>query len=247
MNRKSESNLKSNRGSLKTAPILFGTVLTVSAQGQNLTMTVSHDRSTDAVPMHLLMGTFITSEAASAQEAVKNAAINAAEGKVLTAVAMHSLPIPFVGALPVDWFMKGFNKFRKPTVKGFEVTFLQGTSADIAIRADGASFTLPGQGLQALGQAGTPMLVRVRSSSKDSARIVDSTRVSYKMNGSGINPASKETLGIERDGIDCTVESRESGDFVLTPRAPLAPGEYAVIANSAQGGAAWAWDFRVIQ
>jgi hypothetical protein len=61
-----------------------------------------------------------------------------------------------------------------------------------------------------------------------------------KMTGSGSSSSS--------DAVACTVERLAQGEYVMTPKSPLKPGEYAFYyANNPGGGAAAStfWDFGV--
>jgi hypothetical protein len=91
--------------------------------------------------------------------------------------------------------------------------------------------------------------VRIKPSAKDSARIVRSVHVTFKMTGSNINPATKKVVGTEEDVVPSREEIR-GGDVVLTPSSPLTPGEYAIVlvpARSGADGGLPSWDFRVVQ
>jgi len=195
---------------------------------------------------HVAMVAFVTSDADTAQEALKSAAISAAQGKVLTAIASKALPIPVVGGLPVDGALHVFNKFRKQAAKGYNVAYLQGLSAETTVQHDGTSFTVPAS----LMQGTSPQLLRIRPSAKDSARIVRSIHVAFKMTGSQVNPTTMHVLGTDQEVISCQQATSASGDLTLTPNAPLAEGEYAIVllpnrpsADSAPAGLAW--DFLV--
>jgi len=99
-----------------------------------------------------------------------------------------------------------------------------------------------------MAQGATPTLFCVRSSEKDSARLVRSVQVSIKTTRSAINPVVKEVLRVEQNTVDAAVETRRNGDIALTPRTPLPAGEYALVLVPPQENAAmWAWDFRVAQ
>ena len=99
-------------------------------------------------------------------------------------------------------------------------------------------------------QGGSPVLLRIKPSSKDSARIVCGIRVSMKMTGSKINPATLQIFGTEQAAISCRQETRNSGDVVLTTTTPLEAGEYAIVLVPAQTSpdgvpSGLAWVFRV--
>jgi hypothetical protein len=195
---------------------------------------------------HTSVAAFITSDANSAQEALQGAVISGAEGKAVVAIASRTLPIPIVGALPVEGALHVLGKFRKHTVKGFNVVYIQGLSSETAIQRGETSFTVSAEGLQ----GASPLLLRIKPSTKDSARIVRSLHVTIKMTGSQVNPATMEVLGTDQQAIPCHLESGTGGDLVLTPNSPLASGEYAIVLapnapSAADAPLGQVWDFRV--
>jgi len=195
---------------------------------------------------HTATVAFVTSTANTAQEALQNTVISAAESKVLVAVASRTLPIPLIGSLPVEGVLHVLGKLRKHVVKGFEVEYVQGLSSEAAIQSTGNSFTVPAEGLQ----GASPLLLRIRPSTKDSSRIVRSLHVTVKMTDSQVNPASMEMLGIDQEVVPCRLESGGNGSVVLTPTSPLTSGEYAIVGAPAKPSAGTAlagpvWDFRV--
>jgi hypothetical protein len=217
-----------------------------TASAQNVIAVSGPGRSETTLATHAAIVTFVTGDLNDAQGALKNAVISAGEGKVLGAVAMRALPIPVIGALPVEGVMHLFGKLRKQTVKGVNVAYLPGLAAETVIPGGESSFTVPGQTLQGV----SPLLLRIKPSSKDSARIVRGIRVSMKMSGSQINPATVEVLGTEQNVISCRQETRGNGDVVLTTSSPLEAGEYAIFVAPAQTSPDGApsglvWDFRV--
>jgi hypothetical protein len=139
------------------------------------------------------------------------------------------------------------NVFHKPKpINGFNIAFVKGLSAETALQKGGVSFTVPAQ----LLQGAKPLLLRLKSSAKDSARIARSVRLSTKPTGSAINPAEPSILGVDQDAIACRQEIR-NGDVVLTPNAPLESGEYAIVLAPAQPNkvpvaGAVLWDFRIL-
>ncbi len=194
--------------------------------------------------------TFVPSNANTAEEAVKSAAVSAAEGHAIAIAAARTIPIPVVGpylAGPVVG--KVINVFHpnKP-ITGFNVAFLPGLSSESIVQQGEITFTVPSAALQ----GGHPLLVRAKVSSKDSARIVRSVHASLKLKNSQINPMASDNkiLGVDEDIVVTKQEIRGS-DIILTPANALGPGEYAVIIAPAQQDALpvagnWIWDFRVM-
>jgi len=196
------------------------------------------------------MVSFVPSNGNSAEDAVKSTAVSVAEGHAITAAAARTFPIPVVGpyiAGPVvNKIMKTFHP-EKP-ITGFNVAFLSGLSAGAILREGEITFTIPAQALQ----GGNPSLLRVKISSKDSARIVRSIHASVKVKNSKINPMASDTtiLGIDEDVIPCRREIR-NGNVVLIPNSALARGEYAVVIVPAQQdtipvAGTWVWNFRIM-
>jgi len=199
---------------------------------------------------HAAVVAFVASDASTAQEALQNTVVSAAEGKVIVAIASKALPIPIIGAVPVEGAMrllgKLTGKLRKPDVKGFDVEYIQGLSSEAALERGEVSFTVPAEGLH----GASPLLLRIKPSAKDSARIVRSLHVTFKMTDSQVNPATMKAGGTDQEVIPCRLESGAGGNVVLTPNSPLASGEYAIVLAPSQSSAANAlagpvWDFRV--
>jgi len=219
--------------------VAFAAAMVSTASAQNVTAVSGTGSSRIDLAPHAATVTFVASNASTAQEALRSAAVSAAEGKAAVAIASKALPIPIVGALPVEGALRVFGKLRKHTVKGFNVMYLAGLSAETTVSRDGVSFTVPASVLQ----GGSPTLLRVKPSAKDSARIVRSVHVS-------VGPATPEVLGADQEAIPCRQEASATGDVVLTPNSPLGIGEYAIVlvpdrspADDSLGGLAW--DFRV--
>jgi hypothetical protein len=189
------------------------------------------------------MVAFVASNSNNLAGAMKNGVGRTA----ITSVAAKAVPIPMFGVLIVDQAVgkigKVFHK-AKP-IKGFNVAFVKGLSAETALTKGAMSFTIPAQSLQ----GASPMLLRLRPSAKDSARIVRSVHLSTPQTASAINPPDPDILGIDQDAVACRQEIRD-GDVVLIPNSPLESGEYAIVLVSAQpdkvpvAGAAL-WDFRL--
>jgi hypothetical protein len=144
----------------------------------------------------------------------------------------------------VGGITKMFHK-AKPT-KGFNVAVVQGLSAGTTLQEGAMSFTVPAQSLQ----GASPLLLRLKPSVKDSARIVRGVHLSTRLTGGAINPLKSKILGIDQEAVACRQEIR-NGDVVLIPNSPLESGEYAIVLVSAQpdtvpvAGAAL-WDFRLL-
>ncbi|MEI9975268.1 MAG: hypothetical protein WDO73_26335 [Ignavibacteriota bacterium] len=228
--------------------LVFSAALGLTHAQTNILATSSSGQS--SIGFHAAMVSFVPSNANSAEDAVKSAAISVAENHAITAAAARTIPIPVVGpyiAGPVvNKIMKTFHP-DKP-ITGFNVAFLPGLSAATIIQRGEASFTIPAQALQ----GGNPALVRVKISSKDSSRLVRSVHASVKIKNSKINPMASDTkvLGIDEDTIACHQEIR-NGDIILTPNSALAIGEYAVVILPTQQdtipvAGSWVWDFRVM-
>jgi hypothetical protein len=246
MNRKPESVVEVATFALRTALVV---ILTASALNAQNLITVSNRGSQDTtLAPHLAAVATVPSDLNASKEGLKNAGIDAAEGKAIGVIAAKTLPIPVVGALPVTAAMDFMRKFKKNTLKADDVTYLQGLSADPSIQSGGGTFMVPAQTLRMLGQGARPMLVRVHPSAKDSVRIVQITHVEIKTTNSAINPVSRQVLRTETDAVPCNIENLGNGDVALTPRESLPAGEYAILLIPAQqGSATWAWDFRAVQ
>ena len=129
-------------------------------------------------------------------------------------------------------------------MKGFNLAFLQGLSAQTGLQKGDFSFTLPAQSVQAT----TPVLLRMKPSAKDSVRIVPGVHIVTKLTGSSINPTATKILGVDQEAISCRQEVR-NGDIVLVPNSPLQSGEYAVALTPAQQDlvpVGLVWDFRIL-
>jgi hypothetical protein len=140
---------------------------------------------------------------------------------------MKVLPIPIVGALPLEAMEHFFLRHHSRTVKGFYVAFLTGLTADSAVSGN-ATFTISAQAIKSI-PGSTPLLLRLRAASKDSARIVRTTKATLKITGSQINPATQEVHETEQTVINCRSESRANGDVLLTFDSVLPAGEYAIV------------------
>jgi len=225
--------------------LTYAAAMASVAYAQNVTAMSGPESAPTSLAPHLAVVTFIASYAGTAQGALQNTAVSAAENKALVAIASKALPIPVVGGLAVEGAQHVFNKFRKHTVKGFDVAYIHGLSAETVIQSGGTSFEIPAQSLE----GASALLLRIKPSAKDSARIVRSVHVTFKMTGSSIKPATKKVLGTEEDVVPSREEIR-SADVVLTPNSPLTPGEYAIVlvpAHSGADGGLPSWDFRVVQ
>lgn len=235
----------SNLSKRGLSALLF-TIGASAGYAQTVTIAAGQGSSPVTLGSHPAMVAAIVSDADTAQDAIRSSAISSAEGKVISVLAMKALPIPVVGAIPVEGAMHMLSRFKKHTTKGYQVTYLQGLSAETEVTAGVVSFTvsaLPSQDV-------LPALLRVRSSAKDSARIVRSVHVAYKMTGSQINPATVGVLGIHQDEIQCTLQANAGGSVFLATSEPLTTGEYAVVLLPKQpsldgSASSTVWDFRV--
>ena len=238
--------LGSRKGAFAALSLLFFS-LSSQAAAQNLIVVYGSGSEPTNIPFHTAAPAFIQSNAESAQEALKTTAIGAAQGKVISAVAMKSVPMlgPVVGALPVEGMLKIFGH-RRQSVKGFYITSIPGLSANTSVPATDFSLLLPKQSRQVLGQPdSTAALLRLRPSAKDGARIVRSLHVATTLSG---GKATEQILGTEQDIVACDTQERSAGDVVLAPKSPLAAGEYAVVLFSSQQSASSGfvlWDFRI--
>ena len=77
-----------------------------AASAQNVIAVSGPGRPEISLASHTAVVTLVAGDAAAAQEALKSKTISAAEGKALGALATKTLPIPFVGALPVGGALK---------------------------------------------------------------------------------------------------------------------------------------------
>jgi len=231
--------------------VAFAFAIAASGAAQVQTSIVANTSSGQtSLTFRTAMVTFVQSDAPGVSDAVKGTAISVARDKAVEAAAIHAIPIPVVGpyvAGPVvGKVMKAFHHDKPLT--GFNVAFLPGLSAEAVVQRGETSFTIPGSALQ----GGHPVLVRVKPSSKDSARIVRSVHATVKMKDSKINPLATDNkvLGVDEDVIGCRQEVR-GGDIILTPNSILEPGEYAVLIVPPQQDlmpitGSWVWDFRVM-
>ena len=82
--------------------LAFAATMVSAASAQNVVAVSGPGRPEIALASHAAKVTFVADEAAAAPEALKDKAISAVEGKTLGALATRTVPIPFVGALPVE-------------------------------------------------------------------------------------------------------------------------------------------------
>jgi hypothetical protein len=217
------------------------------ANAQNVVVTSSSGQTIPLVS-HPATVTFVASDSKSLQGATKNGAVSGVGTSVATAVAAKAIPVPIVGGIIAGQAIGGISKafHRAKPIKGFNVALVQGLSAGTDLPAGGMSFTVPAQSLH----GATPLLLRLKPSVKDSARIVRGVHLSAKRTGGNIDPKNSSILGVDQDAVSCRQEIR-NGDVVLTPNSPLESGEYAIVLVSAQpdrvpvAGAAL-WDFRLL-
>jgi hypothetical protein len=227
------------------------TALLVPAMlAQNFVMVTATGASPVNLTQRTAATTFIASNADNAN-IFKDVAQNQVQTSILTTVAGSIMKLPVVGPFgTLVWagvFGNSILHRGGSSTKGFNVTYIQGLSASVAIAPGSASLSIPAQTLQSSGaETSALVLLRLRPSVKDSARIVRSTHVVIKQTKSTINPMSTEVLGTEQDLVSSKTET-VSGNVIVTPDGPLRAGEYALVApaGSAAAGALLAWDFKV--
>jgi hypothetical protein len=242
--------------------IIAGAVLASSVyclHGQ-IVLSVSGPTSVKTdIPSSVAMSTFVQSNASQSQEALKSVAIGQAEGKVVGAVAGALIPIPILGAAagPVVQKIGGLFHRSDGATKGFTVTYLKGLSSAIVVQQADLSFTVPAENISFAGYQPLPfLLVRLKPSQKDDARIIRTTHIAVKPTKSPINPVQIDLLGMEQDVVQYRTDTRGNGFVVLTPVSALIPGEYAILlpaklatpmnANNEEA-IIRTWDFRVSQ
>jgi hypothetical protein len=172
----------------------------------------------------------------------------AAGNRAVGTIAARAVPIPIVGGFVAEQAVGRMIKvFHKPKpLKGFNVAFVQGLSAGTGLQKGDMSFTIPAQSLQ----GASPLLLRLKPSVKDSARIVRSVHLSTELTGGALNPVTSNILGIDEEAVACRQEIRD-GEVVLIPNSPLENGEYAIVLVSAQPdkipvAGTVIWDFRLL-
>ena len=237
-------NRPANKGYSLVA-LAFSVGMTSMAFAQTVTAVSGPGSRVNLTP-HVAVSAFVVSEADSAQAALQNTVVSAAESKVIVAVATKVLPIPIIGALPVEGLMHVLGKIKKPVVKGFQMDYIQGLASETVVQRGATGFAVPALGLQ----GASPLLLRLRPSTKDSMRIVRSLHVTYKMTDSQVNPATMKVLGTDQETIPCHLETGAGGDIVLIPNLPLASGEYAIVLapngpSAANAPVGVVWDFRI--
>jgi hypothetical protein len=218
-----------------------------AANAQNVVVTSSSGQTMPLVP-HPAVVTFVASDSKNLQGATKNGAISGVGTSAATTVAAKAIPVPIVGGIIAGQAIGGIGKmFHKgKPILGFNVALVQGLSAGTDLPAGAMSFTVPAQSLQ----GASPLLLRLKLSEKDSARIVRGVHLSTKPTGSATNLPNSKILGIDQDAVACGQEIR-NGDVVLIPKSPLQSGEYAIVLVSAQPDRAPVagtvlWDFRLL-
>jgi hypothetical protein len=217
------------------------------ANAQNVVATSSSGLTIPLAP-HTAKVTFVASDSNSLQGATMNGAISGVGGSVMTKAAAKAIPIPMVGGMIAGQAVGGIAKMvrKAKPIKGFNVAHVQGLSAGTDLPAGAMSFTVPVQSLQ----GASPLLLRLKPSVKDTARIVRGVHLSAKRTRGNIDPLNSKILGIDQDAVVCRQEIR-NGDVVLIPNSPLESGEYAIVLVSARpdrapvAGAAL-WDFRLL-
>jgi hypothetical protein len=197
------------------------------------------------LPLNSAKVAFVASSAKSADEAATQAVLSTAAGTAVATTALRMIPI--VGPLAGTFMGPMISKFHKPKpVTGFSIAFIPGLTAGTVLQPGEMHFIVPAQALQGANSS----LVRLKTSLKDSSRIVRSVHLSAKVSGNSLDASAGglDVLGIEQDEIPCKLETRPGGDIVITPSAPLASGEYAVVTiptDSSTVPARLVWDFHV--
>jgi hypothetical protein len=218
-------------------------VIPAGLNAQNAVATSNTGQTTALVP-HQATVTFVATNANNVQGAAKKGAISGAAGGAVTPVAAKAIPVPVAGGLiaqqAVGRILKAFN--RPKPIKGFNVAVVEGLSAGTALHETAISFTVPAQALH----GASAMLLRLKPSAKDSARIVRGVHLSTK--DGTVNSQDAKILGVDQDAVACRQEMRK-GDAVLIPKSPLKSGEYAIVlvpAKPDRGPVAGTmlWDFR---
>jgi hypothetical protein len=226
---------------LTYAAALVAAMRIVSAQSV-VVSSASHLTSLTPNPA---MVTFVATKAGTVENAAKDAVLSSAQSQVISTV-LHAVPIPIVGPLAGPLMKMAFNKFHPPVTTGFSIAFVQGLSAKTAVPPGEVSFRVPAGSLK----GGTPVLLRITPSAKDSTRIVRSFRLSVKVSGNSFTPTAENTklILVAENVISCRQEAR-NGDAILIPDQPLEAGEYAVaLVPGAQDNmvpVGLVWDFRV--
>ena len=214
-----------------------------AAYAQDITATSAGGQNT-SIASHAAMITFVTSNAGSVQEAAKSAAISGASGRALAAVAAHTLPIPLVGSFLTEQMVGRVLKFHHAEIKGFNVGFVQGLSSETLLEKGAYSFTIPAQQLQGT----SPLILRLKPSGKNAARIVRSIHIKTKFKDNAINPSATTILGIDQEVVPSRQDVR-GGSVVVTSDAALESGEYAIALVAAQADfvpVVTLWDFRIL-
>jgi hypothetical protein len=236
--------MKSAAASLTVSLLAFLTPFD-GAWAQTVVAT-SGSQSVNLAPNQAMV-TFVPTNAATAEGAIKSAAISAAQGQAVAATLLRVVPIPIVGPFARPLIGTVLNRVHPPKpVTGFSIAFLNGLSATTVLPAGQVSFSIPTESLQ----GASPSLLRLKTSAKDSNRIVRSLHISVKAAGGTVAPDTKDAqvLGIEQEVIPCSAQNR-NGAVVLTPDSPLEAGQYAIalLPASQQGmvPVGSVWDFRV--
>jgi hypothetical protein len=207
------------------------------ANAQNLVATSSSGETTTLVP-HPVVATFVASNS--------NNLAGALGGRAVSTAAVKAVPIPVVGGFVAEQAVGRIGKVLhkpKPTL-GFNIAFIQGLTAGTALQKGEISFTFP------VLQGASALLLRLKPSVKDAARVVRSVHISNRLTGGTLNPVETTILGVDQDEVACRQETRD-GNVVLIPIAPLESGEYAIVLVSTEPDkvpvASFAlWDFRLL-
>jgi len=230
---------------LGVAPLALALMVS-TAYSQTVTAVSGSGSGRINLTPHVAAGAFVVSEADSAPAALQSTVVSAAEGKVIVAVATKALPIPVIGDLPLDGLMRVLGKIKKPVVKGFQMDYIQGLASETVVQRGATGFAVPALGVQ----GASPLLLKIKPSTKDPVRIVRSLHLTYKMSDGQVNPATMKVLGTDQETVPCHLETSAGGDIVLMPNLPLANGEYAIVLapngpSPATTPVGVVWDFRI--
>ena len=163
-----------------------------------------------------------------------------------TAASVLTAPLGLAG-LPIQLGIGSLSRLKQRTVKGFNIYYLSGISAEATLTKGIVSFKIDlDQSVfdRAGLKVGTPLLIRLQPSEKDLARILRRTSISNKVAGG--SPQTEQTV------VACEART-DGGIMMLSPDQPLESGEYAVVLPTRQVGPgvnsteipAMAWDFRI--
>ncbi|HZT29372.1 MAG TPA: hypothetical protein VFA33_05790 [Bryobacteraceae bacterium] len=182
---------------------------------------------------------FSKSKAADAKDAAKDIALTQV-GTTMAAnigarIATSGIPLGGYFAYPVAVLtMIPFLK-RNPEIRGFEFEFLRDSKAVVEIKQGPVEFVLPlNQYIPSDANITDvqPVLIQLDVMGTDAVRIVTSRKVTMKTKKQkkfDTQPGVERTeLSVEQKTIAADVEKGPNNSFILRPKAPLVPGEYAI-------------------